>query len=157
MNALEDLFSRSKKSVKITERGFVIDGVLRVFAEGRKDFCEENMTAVATDIFGGVFAVSGETVMYFAPDTLEWEDMELDFPQFLSWASQGDTETFYSSWLTQEVRKMAENTGFDEGILIYPFLWSKECSIETASKKIVPLEELYGLNMDFKRKFDGGK
>ena len=154
MNATEDLFSRSKKSVKRTDGGFVIDGVLRVFSEGRKDICEENMTAVATDIFGGVFAVKDKSVMYFAPDTLEWEDMELELPQFLSWAASGDTDGFYSPWLTQEVRKMAENIGFDEGILIYPFLWAKECDIETASKKTVPFTELYGLNMDFKKKID---
>lgn len=157
MSEMEELFSRSEKRIKQTESGFVIDSVLRVFSEGRKDFCEENMTAAATDVFGGVFAVCGETVMYFAPDTLEWEDMELDFPQFLSWVSHGDTGAFYSSWLTQEIAELAEKTGFDEGILIYPFLWSKECSIETASKKIVPFRELYGMNMEFKAKFDGGK
>lgn len=41
--------------------------------------------------------------------------------------------------------------GFGEGILIYPYLWAKECNIETASKKVVPLKELLGMNEEFSK------
>ena len=48
-------------------------------------------------------------------------------------------------------RKDAEAVGFGEGILIYPYLWAKECNIETASKKVVPLKELLGMNEEFSK------
>ncbi len=38
---------------------------------------------------------------------------------------------------------MLSKCNVDEGILIYPFLWSKECSnIEKADKSIVPFSEI---------------
>lgn len=46
----------------------------------------------------------------------------------------------------------AESVAFDEGILIYPYLWARECNIETASKKVVPLAEIIAMNEEFVRK-----
>lgn len=45
-----------------------------------------------------------------------------------------------------------ESVALDEGILIYPYLWARECNIETASKKVVPLAEIIAMNEEFVRK-----
>ena len=42
---------------------------------------------------------------------------------------------------------------FDKVILIYPFLWSKECDLRSATKKCVPYEELKGINLEYAKKF----
>lgn len=38
-------------------------------------------------------------------------------------------------------------------ILIYPFLWSKECNLETASKTIVSSDELIRMNSEYAHEF----
>lgn len=43
---------------------------------------------------------------------------------------------------------------FENVMHIYPFLWAKECNINTASKKIVPFNELFDLNLEFWAKFN---
>ncbi len=53
----------------------------------------------------------------------------------------------WSDWQTD-----VESVSFDEGILIYPYLWAKECNIETASKRVVPLVEIVSMNEEFVRK-----
>ncbi len=115
---------------------------------------------VATDIFGGMYAMNvveidgaiGE-IFYFAPDTLNWEPLKMKYSQFLMWTVNGNTNEFYSSMKWSDWEKYADSTGFNQGILIYPFLWSKEINIETATKKIVPFAELINVNMDYRRKF----
>ena len=47
----------------------------------------------------------------------------------------------------------SKGAGFNEGILVYPFLWSEESDVESASKSIVPFEELVDLNVEHRRKF----
>ena len=118
------------------------------------------MLIVAQDIVGGVFAINTskfsdnmKKVWYFAPDTLEWECLDMNYAQFLAWAIQGNTDEFYSSMRWKSWEKDCENVDFDKGWLIYPFLWSQECDIETASKKIVPFTELKELNIDYAVRF----
>ena len=53
-------------------------------------------------------------------------------------------------------RESAKNVEFDKAILIYPFLWSEEVNIETASKSIVPFDELFATNMEYREKFGIG-
>ena len=65
----------------------------------------------------------------------------------------GDTDKFYDTMKWNGWEQYADMTKFDQGILIYPFLWSKEVKIETASKNIVPFVELINVNMEYRRKF----
>ena len=50
---------------------------------------------VAYDVVGGFFALNGgglgeqPSVYYFAPDTLEWEDTELSYSEFVIWLASG--------------------------------------------------------------------
>ena len=103
----------------------------------------KQMLIVATDVVGGIFAInSGKfdegigDVWYFAPE--------------------GNIDEFYSSMRWTNWRESAKNVEFDKAILIYPFLWSEEVNIETASKSIVPFDELFATNMEYREKFGIG-
>ena len=114
------------------------------------------MFIIATDVIGGLFAINinrfdsdKNIIWYFAPDTLEWECLDIDYGQFIVWSTQDETAGFYESmrWTNwyNDVKEIPAN----KAVLIYPFLWSKECNIETASKKNVDLDEVINLNLDF--------
>ncbi|MBR5713150.1 MAG: DUF2625 family protein [Lachnospiraceae bacterium] len=160
-------------AVVLNSSGIVVDNWITILGQssaeraGIADFCERlgcdfgKMAVVAVDVVGGVFAINlGRfeedfgMVWYFAPDTISWESMEVRYSEFLAWVAQGDIDGFcrtlrWSGW-------EADVEGVDSfncGVLFYPYLWAKECNIETASRKIVPLRELIGINLEFEKKF----
>lgn len=58
---------------------------------------------VGHDLLGGFFAINGGafggqegSIFYFAPDTLQWEDLGLAYGDFLQWAIMGDVAGFYA-------------------------------------------------------------
>lgn len=117
---------------------------------------EKNMYIVATDVVGGVFAINQGKYMedigkiwYLAPDTLEWESLSLEYSEFIAWLAQGDINDFYQSMRWENWIDLARNVNIDQGILIYPFLWSSEIELQTATKKIVPFYELIDINMEY--------
>ena len=119
----------------------------------------DGLLLVARDIVGGLYALNrgrfkeGQgLVWYFAPDTLAWELLDMNYSDFVAWLTQGNLSDYYSSMRWSDWRKDAESIAFDEGILIYPYLWAKECNIETASKSVVPLIEIINMNMEFAKK-----
>lgn len=131
-------------------------GILN-FSE-KMNYDSNGLLVVATDIVGGVFALNmgrftedQGLVWYFAPDTLEWESLEMKYSQFIAWLAQGDLSGYYSSMRWTDWRKDAESVSFGKGILVYPYLWAKECNIETASKTVVPLSEILGMNEEFSK------
>lgn len=112
----------------------------------------EKMLMVADDVLGGIFALNagkftagiGE-IWYFAPDTLDWENLGLQYSEFIAWAAQGDMDGFYASLRWSTWKNDCEEIGFNEALQIYPFLWSREIDLETASKKKVRAEELFAI------------
>lgn len=116
--------------------------------EVEKIFGEKNYI-VAYDAFGGLFSTRG-TIHYLAPDTLTWEDLGINYDGFIMWLLSEDLKEFYSSFLWDKSGDMISNLKLGEGILVYPYLWAKECDINTAVKKIVPFKELLEMNAEFK-------
>lgn len=152
--------------------GIVIDNWIRVIGQQHKErkgifeynkqknSLTEGMLLVAYDIVGGIFAVNLNrfkenelSVWYFAPDTLEWECLDLTYPQFITWLINGDTDTFYKNMRWHSWKNDCLNVSFENVIQIYPFLWAKECMIETASKKVISFEEMSQINFEFAQKF----
>lgn len=121
----------------------------------------DNMLIVADDVVGGLFALNagkfdtgiGE-VWYYAPDTLEWESLEMKYSEFVAWVAQGDVDGFYKTMRWSTWKETCKNIKSNEAILIYPFLWSKEIQIETAEKKKVPVDELLQINQEYSKKFN---
>lgn len=155
--------------------GIVIGNCIRILGQGSSELVSiaeinriedgiptkiKGLLIVATDIFGGMYAMNTEEIdgvvgeiFYFGPDTLEWENLNMKYSQFLYWTVNGNTKEFYESMKWSDWETCAKETSFNQGILIYPFLWSQEIKIETASKKIVPFEELINVNMEYRGKF----
>lgn len=145
--------------------GLVFDhGWLRVLGSGSarhaRDLDEWNgpaatprlpgATLVADDVVGGFFAVDGGAfagaaggVHYFAPDTLAWEDLEIDYRGLLEWGCNGDLDAFYadSRWPGWEVEVMGVRV--DQGLDLDPPL-SVEADAR-ARRKRVPIEALWQL------------
>lgn len=98
----------------------------------------------AGDIFaidGGGLGIQPGQVCYLAPDSLYWEGLEVGHTDWVHWSLSGDLNAFYGSlrWASWE-QELAQ-VGRDEVVAFYPFLWTKEGDLETASRKTVPLIE----------------
>lgn len=148
--------------------GIYIDNWLRILGQGSnerngilyynkmlEDSCMKGMCIVANDVVGGLYAINlsryeieKNMVWYFAPDTLEWETLGMRYLDFVTWSICGDICKFYETMRWNTWRMDSENLPFNKGYLIYPFLWAKECDINTASKKIVMYDEIINLNFD---------
>ena len=129
------------------------------FNNKMKKYYQGNKLIVAYDVWGGIFAIGngdfGEnvrTVWYYAPDSLQWECLNINYAEFVAWACSDNIKEFYKSFLWSDINSLLEKVQSEEAILVYPFLWSKECDIETADKKIVPIEEVVALNVEYEKK-----
>ena len=155
-------------SVVTNSNGIIIDNWIRLWGQTDNDnhgvgyynalFKNniEGLFLVASDVLGGLFAINlnrfdegNNLIWYFAPDTLDWECMDLQYNEFLAWCMQGDIDEFYSTMRWNNWKEDVKNIGINYALLIYPFLWAKECDIEMASKKVVSIDEL--INMNFER------
>ncbi len=120
--------------------------------------CTEGKLVIAYDIWGGLFAVDKRNIndksnlWYFAPDQLEWEDMEVTYLDFLVWVCDEDFNMFHSSFTWAGMELEIRDIKDQQGVLVYPYLWSQECDIETASKKFVSILEIIRLNADMYKK-----
>ena len=105
--------------------------------------------AFAWDVFGGIFCLH-DTVRYFAPDILDFEDMRISKESWTEWVETENADAFYQSWywsdLDDELSKLQPHDGF----LIYPPLWAKECNIDTASKRAMRFIQIVATNLELR-------
>ncbi|MET0235452.1 MAG: DUF2625 family protein [Kibdelosporangium sp.] len=119
---------------------------------------------VGHDAVGGVFALNGYDpaavgrpgkqgqMIYFAPDTLEWEPMEIGgYGSWLQWLLSGALDEFYEGLRWRGWQAEAAALTPTQGIAVYPFLWSEEAhaDLEATTRSAVPMAELLGLHTDF--------
>ncbi|GAA0756097.1 MULTISPECIES: DUF2625 domain-containing protein [Clostridium] len=114
---------------------------------------------VADDVLGGFYAINGGqlsgvvgNVFYLAPDTLEWEDLELRFSEFIYWTFVGNINKFYESFRWSGWQDELQQISGDEGFSIYPFLWAEGEKIEKRSRKAIPIEEIWELTIENRKK-----
>ncbi len=90
---------------------------------------------------------------YFAPDTLEWEAMEMGHSGWVSWLLSGRLETFYDGMRWPGWREETAALAFEQGLSVYPFLWSEEAHADLAAtrRRPVPMREVLGVAADFAR------
>jgi hypothetical protein len=117
---------------------------------------------VADDVLGGSFAINGgglngptAHVHYFAPDRLAWEPLDCGYSEFLHWVLGGNIEKFYEEWRWPGWRAEVSELPGDKAFSIYPFLWAKGPAIEKRSREVVPMAELFGLQIDIQRQLAG--
>lgn len=110
---------------------------------------------VGHDVLGGRFAVNGgglpvepgETA-YFAPDSLAWEGMGFGHGAFLEWALTGDTDPFYASLRWPGWRAEVSAVRPDQGLSVYPPLYTAEGAqnIASTSRRPVPWTEILAIS-----------
>ena len=142
-----------------------VNGYLKILgndSENGFSYCNElfskcynsNHCLIAYDILGGLFAINIEklnSIEYFAPDTLEWEDLEIDYKEFLYWVTTNQLDTFYQELIVPDLLTLDLSLEKNKVVLTYPFIWSMEYIPSGAVRKIVPFKELLEMNADFYR------
>lgn len=120
---------------------------------------------VGQDALGGVFTLNGHDpaasgrpgapgqMTYFAPDTLEWEAMDMGHSSWILWLLSGRLETFYDGLRRPGWREEADALDLSQGISVYPFLWTEEAHTDPAANswQAVPMREVLGVAADFAR------
>lgn len=136
--------------------GIVIDNWLRLYGCGELSFLQRNRlcpireTVIGEDILGGLFlCLEGGSMGYFAPDTLEIEDMEIGLGQLIHWCLHGDIDTFYMDYRWDNWREDCAQLTLDQGMGFYPFLWAEAGQGRT--RRPLPMAEVIGLEFDFLR------
>lgn len=114
---------------------------------------------IADDAIGGFFLLNGGglgkdlgKVYYFSPDNLQYEALNLSYSEFLLFCFNNNLDKFYKNqrWIDwrKEVSKLDGNHVFS----FYPFLWTKEGKdINKDSRKEVPIDEQYNLNIEMRK------
>lgn len=147
----------------------VDDGWLRILGSGHgklgrnivtwNEGRAEGFLLVADDVLGGFFAINGGALgadqgklYYLAPETLAWEALEIGYMAFVEWAFTRQLRQFYG-------RQSGDAQEFDELPLpgdlclnFYPFLWTQEGSLKSSSRRAIPVEEQWALNLDLQQK-----
>lgn len=112
---------------------------------------------IADDVLGGFFAWFREprTVHYLAPDTLEWEDSQLGYADWLAWALTERLRQFYEDLRWEGWSQEIATLRGESGLLIYPPLFSEASPVAERKRSPVPMEELWRLGLDFQRQLKG--
>ncbi len=120
----------------------------------RQDGTSPPFVLVADDVLGGFFAINGGgigseagCVYYFATDTLEWESLGRGYTDFLFWLFTGDLEKFYEPYRWTGWQEDVSGIQGDEAFSIYPFLSTEGPSVESRSRRAVPIDELFRLHV----------
>ncbi|MEU1898232.1 MULTISPECIES: DUF2625 domain-containing protein [Nocardiopsis] len=117
---------------------------------------------VAHDVLGGVFALNGPAaeggdypgrpgeMVYFAPDSLEWEPLETAYSGWMLWLLDGHLEDFYRALRWPGWREEAEALDLTRGLSLHPFPWTSEARQDMAatSRRPVALGELTGAHRE---------
>ena len=117
---------------------------------------------VGDDAAGGFYAINGGAfgddlgaVYYWPPDSLEWESLEMGHTDFVAAFLTNQTEAFYESLRWSNWREDTQTLDTDRAFMFYPFLWTKEGSVEGSDRSIVPVSELWEMKVDLVRQLEG--
>lgn len=157
-------------SIVSNSKGVIVDHWIRLLGHdekgvwGVKQFNSESsysqyfegLFIVSDDIVGGIYAINinrfkndQNKVWYFAPDTLQWECLNMKYSEFVVWTMQGNVDDYYATMRWKNWKYDCDGVPTNKAILVYPFLWSKECDLETSQKSVVPLDEIIHLNFHY--------
>jgi hypothetical protein len=114
---------------------------------------------IADDAMGGFFLLNGGgvgsdlgKVYYLSPDSLAYEPLNFTYSDFLNFCFNGDLDKFYKGYRWPNWKNDLDQLKGDQVYTFFPYLWTKEGKNSTkVSKKVVPIEELYQLHMDFRK------
>lgn len=131
-----------------------------------KEFGETpSFLLIADDAIGGFYLLNGGglgtdvgKIYYFSPDSLEYEQLDITYSEFLGFCFNNDLDKFYEGSRWKGWREEVSKLKGDEVFNFYPFLWTAEGSdINKSSRKIISVQEQYSLNVDLKKQLDLNK
>lgn len=115
---------------------------------------------ISIDFMGGLYVVFKRNedtkyslkneILYFAPDTLEFEGLGMSYDDFIDWLETGDVTEFYGDYLFQDYENVLKNRGVDESVAFYPFPWTAEFDVNTAEKAYISSIELAKFNFSMR-------
>ncbi len=114
---------------------------------------------IADDVIGGFFILNGGgfggdlgNVYYFSPDNLEYEPLNLTYTDFLNFCFNYNLDEFYKGYRWANWKEDVCKLSCDNTFNFFPPLWTKEGKdIDKISRKAVPVDEQYNLNLDFRK------
>ncbi|MBS7231444.1 DUF2625 domain-containing protein [Flavobacterium psychroterrae] len=120
---------------------------------------------IADDAIGGFYLLNGGglgsdlgKIYYFSPDNLEYEALDITYSEFLEFCFNNDLDKFYEGNRWNGWREEVSKLKGDEVFNFYPFLWAAEGSdINKSSRKIIPVQEQYSLNIDLQKQMSSSK
>lgn len=144
--------------------GVTAEGIIRLLGSTRdSEFRDINLFNIkfggsgyiilGDDIFGGIFALNtgllpdcGGNILYFAPDSLEWEDLEIKLSGLFGFLAKGDIRGFYGQFTDELFTKCtAINAGFNQVLSFYPPQWSKKFRTGNPDVRAIDVYEHYKL------------
>ena len=139
--------------------GIIIDNWIRLYGCGELNVIDKNEKynssnsvdiLIGEDILGGLFGLKDGYVYYFAPDTNEWENLEVYYTQFLDWLinKPNKVNQFYELYRWNNWYEDCKKIKLTEGYHFYPLLQSSY-DIEKRDRKIITIDELIRFNLDF--------
>lgn len=107
---------------------------------------------IADDVIGGFFAIDGggigvaeSRICYFAPDSLQWDSLDMGYTELLNWLLNGDLQHFYADYRWPGWEAEVSSVPGDRAFSIQPFPFTKGPPLAERSRQPVPLAELFEL------------
>jgi len=117
---------------------------------------------VGDDAAGGFFAINGGalgsemgSVYYLAPDRLEWESLGAGFTDFMAAFLTNYLNDFYKDLRWSTWREDSRNLSSDDCFFHFPFLWTKEGSLEGSQRSVVPVSQVWNVQVGAARQILG--
>lgn len=161
VNQFEEKYSKFKNKFFYEQftnsGGIIIDHWIRIYGCGDINIVEKNKLynkdnnmdiIVGEDVLGGLFALKDDLIYYFAPDTNEWENLNIYYTQFLDWILNNNQSInkFYELFRWNKWEEDCKKLKITEGVSFYPLLNFK-CNINERSIRIISIDELIRFNM----------
>lgn len=139
--------------------GIVIDDWIRIYGSGKYDFYKKNTSLsewgamiIAEDIVGGLFSLDNNGIInYFAPDSLQWESLDITYSQFIHWATIKErVDKYYETFRWDGWAEDSAMLSSTQGMICIPPLWTKECKTGFSTKP-TPMHEILELQLMFSK------
>jgi hypothetical protein len=108
-------------------------------------------------INGGAFGSDGGSVYYWPPDGMEWQSLNAGFTDIVAAFLTNYLDEFYEELRWSTWRVDTQNLSTDQAFFFFPFLWTKEGSLEGSRRSTVSIGELWQLKVDAARQIHGLK
>lgn len=118
---------------------------------------------IGDDAVGGFFAINGGAfgddlgaVYYWPPDGLEWESLHAGHTDIVAAFFTDYIDEFYQDLRWATWREDIADLSSDRNYSFFPFLWTKEGSLEDSKRSTNPVSESWSLKVEIFRQLVGG-